>query len=86
MKGGIMMSKKYNTCGKTEFENEISVLKIPQQEFDSYEEVNKLINYITRSKANKKISDDLISYGARGLMTQQGISDVIKQWKQVQRS
>ncbi len=80
------MSKKYNTCGKTEFENEISVLKIPQQEFDSYEEVNKLINYITRSKANKKISDDLISYGARGLMTQQGISDVIKQWKQVQRS
>ena len=60
------------------------IIIVPQQEFNSYGESRKLIEYITRTGRRSNQSDDLLIIGARGVQISQGIETVIHQFEQIQ--
>lgn len=57
---------------------------VPEQEFDSYEECEKLIRYITRTRKIENKQGDVIAIGGRGVRLSLGISTAIKEFKQIQ--
>lgn len=64
--------------------NNPGILIIPKQEYDSYDESEKLIRYVTRTRRRETEQRDLISYGGRGIQVSLGVETVIKQYKQIQ--
>ena len=57
-------------------------LDIPDQSFDSYGEIEKLLRYVTRTNGSDK--EDLVGVGCRGVQLSRGIETAARQFKQVQ--
>ena len=64
--------------------NNPGILIVPDQEFDSYEECEKLIRYITRTRKIESRQRDVVAIGGRGVRLSLGIPTAIKEFKQIQ--
>ncbi len=60
------------------------MLIIPPQSFDSYNEIDNLLRYITRTKVSGNKRKDVIKIGGRAVQLSHGIETAIRQFKQVQ--
>lgn len=76
--GGVKIMMEFRNIDKP------GILIVPNQEFNSYEESEKLIRYITRTRKKENRQGDVAVIGGRGVRLSSGISTAINEFKQIQ--